>query len=183
MNGKSQPPNLSSFRIDRKMLPESPETFMRNWDNSKSAGLSATKSPIREINTIKKEPVMIHHNKGKSEHEQKPTTPEKMRSYGNNNPNNSSNDIMEKINEGKEIYRNNNSNYYGDGDLDNNNSNNPNNSNGTMFIYECGHCLSGNMKGGGPNPRKINSLCPGCMNQKGSGNKWNGSGGKNKGMI
>lgn len=166
-NGKSQPPNLSSFRIDKRMLPESPETFMRNWENSRSAGLSNTKSPIRESNTVKKEPVMIHHIKGKTEHElNKSATPEKIRGGVNNVS--SANELFDK-----DIYRNN---YYGDAEFDMGQQQN------TMFIYECGHCLSGNMKGG-PNPRKINSLCPSCasISQKGSGNKYNWSGTKSKG--
>lgn len=75
---------------------------------------------------------------------------------------------MEKINEGKEIYRNP---YYGDQEYYENNNNN----NTMQFIYDCGHSLSSNMKGGGP-PRKINGPCQGCLAQqqgKGSGNKWN----------
>ena len=153
---KSQQPPLSSFRIDRKMLPESPETFMRNWENNRSAGLPSAKSPIRELGTIKKEPIMIHHAKGRSEHELKATTPEKPRNMG-------SNELIEKINEGKEIYR---SGYYG-GDAEEM----------AMFVYDCGHCLSGNVKG---SSKKINGMCPGCQSLRGSGNKWNGSGGKGK---
>lgn len=55
------------------MLPESPETFKRNWENNRSAGLPAAKSPLRgDLGTIKKEPIMIHHVKGRSKHEKKP---------------------------------------------------------------------------------------------------------------
>lgn len=67
------------------MLPESPETFMRNWENQgSSARLKYNgKSPLKDSSTIKKEPVMINHTKGKNDHEQKSTTPEKMRGYKN----------------------------------------------------------------------------------------------------
>ena len=150
------------------MLPESPETFMRNWENQ--SGSKINKSPN---STIKKEPVMIHHIKGKSENELKATTPEKTHGEYNN-------DIMEKIKEGKEIYRNQ---YYGGDDYNDNNNNNNNGS--MMFLYDCGHCLSGNVKANGPNPRKINSFCPGCIagqSNKSSGTKWNGSGSKIKAM-
>ena len=128
------------------MLPESPETFKRNWENNRSAGLPAAKSPLRgDLGTIKKEPIMIHHVKGRSKHEKKPITPEKMRNMG-------SNELIEKINEGKEIYKNG---YYG-GETGNNNEI-------AMFVYDCGHCLSGNVKGSSKKMRK-----------------WNGSGNKGK---
>ena len=143
------------------MLPESPETFMRNWENQSGGakyGALNGKSPMKD--TIKKEPVMIHHSKVKSENELKSNTPEKLRMFNNN----STNDIIEKINEGKEIYRN----QYEDQDYIESLSNN-----NMMFIYDCGHCLSGNMKG---NPKKINNVCPGCSTQQGKGSaiKWNG---------
>ena len=141
------------------MLPESPESFMRNWENNRSAGLpAATKSPLRggELGTIKKEPIMIHHVKGRGEHEQKPITPEKLRS----------NELMEKINEGKEIYRGG----YSGGEADYGNEM-------AMFVYDCGHCLSGNVKG---SSKKINGMCPGCLSVRGSAGKWNGSGNKGK---
>lgn len=157
---------MSSFRIDKRMLPESPESFMRNWENQSSGPKSgaSTKSPMKD--TIKKEPVMVHHTKGKSEHDFKTVTPDRNRMYMNGG---AAGDIMEKINEGKEMYR---SPLYAEneynGDIPTSN---------TLFIYDCGHCLSGNMKGG-PNPRKINSLCPACLSQQktGSAGKWSGNG-------
>ena len=136
---------------------------MRNWENNRPSGMPSAKSPIRELNTIKKEPILIHHVKGKSEHELKSaTTPEKLR----NPPGGSSNELIEKINEGKEFYRGGGG-YYGGEEVNEM----------AMFIYDCGHCLSGNVKG---SSKKINGLCPGCNSLRGSGNKWNGSGSKNK---
>ena len=37
---------MPSFRIDKKMLPESPESFMRSWENNKSSINSSKKLNI-----------------------------------------------------------------------------------------------------------------------------------------
>lgn len=144
----------SSFRIDKKMLPESPESFLRGWENQSGGPKSGvmSKSPIKD--TIKKEPVLIHHAKNRSEHEVlKSATPEKTRNH----------EIIEKIND---IYL---SPYYNnEGEL----QENDNSFNDVLFVYDCGHCLSANIKEKGPNSRKIkrkvNGFCPACAQRSGT---------------
>lgn len=119
-NGKQ--PFLSSFKIDKKMLPESPESFLKNWEGGKSS----------------------HNNSN--------------RKYVSKTPEKNQINSFEKINEVKDLYRN----LINPSNGDNNNSDNKIT---TTFVYDCGHSLSGNLKGSNQ-LKRINAKCPGCSGKK-----------------
>jgi hypothetical protein len=117
-----QPNFMSSFRIDRKMLPESPETFMRNWENSKSSSINSS----RKLNI----------------------TPTKLtNNYGTNNISSEKIDIKEMMKNMANV------------DEDHKPQI-------TVFLYECGHSLSGQTLSGGPKTQKVKARCPGCSAKK-----------------